>query len=338
VNARLAEETARLARAWARHDAAALGNYLVAGLQDPRLNVQSILGRHFLIERLFGDRFAGLQDQELRFAATLHWLGEVLEASPDPGQIAALRHALASGADDAEGLPVPYHARQTFASLPDIAKGAGVPNYLGDFLAGAASGESRAALWDSALGVFQAFWPLLLNAEPRPCLSVLEPACGSANDYRGFEGCGLARLLDYTGFDLCERNVENARRLFPGARFEVGNVFETGYPDKTFQCCVAHDLFEHLSLEGLEVAVAELCRVTRGTLCLSFFNMHEGEAHIVRPAGDYHWNTLSLPRVRDLFARHRAGVTALHVGSMLKQRFACMTTYYDRACTLVVQL
>ena len=54
-------------------------------------------------------------------------------------------------------------------------------------------------------------------------LSVLEAACGSANDYRFIEAFGLARLLDYTGFDLCEKNIFNAKQLFPMAQFNVDN-------------------------------------------------------------------------------------------------------------------
>src|SRR6266702_7644186 len=33
-----------------------------------------------------------------------------------------------------------------------------------------------------------------------PSLSVLEPACGSANDYRFLHACGIAQLVDYAGF------------------------------------------------------------------------------------------------------------------------------------------
>ena len=44
----------------------------------------------------------------------------------------------------------------------------------------------------------------------------------------------------------------------------------------------------------MEVAVAEICRVTCEGICAGFFGMHEEEDPIVRPVDDYHWNTLSL--------------------------------------------
>jgi hypothetical protein len=49
----LIEETARLRSSWARHSPEMLRNYLVAGVQDPRTNLQSVLLRHFLIEGLW---------------------------------------------------------------------------------------------------------------------------------------------------------------------------------------------------------------------------------------------------------------------------------------------
>jgi len=57
-----------------RHDAAWLEDYLVASVEDPRLNLQSILTRHFLVTALTGDRFVALMEQEYRFAAAMNWL------------------------------------------------------------------------------------------------------------------------------------------------------------------------------------------------------------------------------------------------------------------------
>ena len=58
------------------------------------------------------------------------------------------------------------------------------------------------------------------------------------------------------------KNVENARAYFP-ARFEQGNVFEIEAAPQRYHLSFTHDLFEHLSSEGIETAVGELCRVTR---------------------------------------------------------------------------
>ena len=73
-----------------------------------------------------------------------------------------------------------------------------------------------------------------------------------------------------------------------------------------------HDLLEHLSPEGLERAIAELCRVTRRAMFIGFFQMHEGAEHIIRPVDEYHINTLSLSRVRASFERQGGVVVPVH--------------------------
>ncbi len=74
-------ETQGLARSWMRYDREWLQNYLVGGVENPRINIQSVLTRHFLTKRLFGEQFADLMEQELRFALVVNWLLKLLEAS-----------------------------------------------------------------------------------------------------------------------------------------------------------------------------------------------------------------------------------------------------------------
>jgi SAM-dependent methyltransferase len=165
----------------------------------------------------------------------------------------------------------------------------------------------------------------------------LEPACGSANDYRFLHHYGLARLVCYCGFDLCEKNIDNARELFPETCFQTGNVFEISAPSKSFDFCVVHDLFEHLSLGGLEQAVREICRVTRLGMCLGFFQMDEIPEHIVRPHEDYFWNLLSLSRMKSLFTSHGFASQAIHVGSFLSHHTGSQNTHNPNAYTLILR-
>ncbi len=72
MNESLRHETDNLLFAWASKTPDKLRNYLVSGTQDPRINIQSILTRHFLIRALFGSRFDPLQEQELRHAVQLN--------------------------------------------------------------------------------------------------------------------------------------------------------------------------------------------------------------------------------------------------------------------------
>ena len=336
MNERLKLESERLARSWMRHDPAMLRDYLVADVEDPRLNVQSILSRHFLATALFGDKFQALMEQELRFAAVMNWLVNFVSTAGDAAELRSVQHALRRGADNAEGTELPQFLTRTFAALPARAGELEVPNYLDAALARPQPDDAPPALVPEDLDTFAGLWQRALPDKPDRRLAVLEPACGSANDYRALHATGLVRFLDYTGFDLCEKNVVNARTRFPHARFDVGNVFAIAAADRSFDVCFLHDLFEHLSPEGLEQAVAEICRVTRHSLCVGFFNLDEIPEHVVRPVEDYHWNTLSLERMIEIFAQHGFAAQVLNIGAYLRFRTGCETTHNPNAYTVLL--
>ena len=321
-----------------RHDQAALRDYLVADVEDPRLNVQSLISRHFLITAISGDRFQELMEQELRFAAAMNWLLALRKKVTSADELHAVLHALQQRADDAEGIEVPVFLSRIFAALPATVHGLAVPNYIATFLTAAGSDDGPPQFPSACLDTFLSLWKqALAEVTPQPAPTVLEPACGSANDYRALHACGLTRRIDYTGFDLCEKNVANARGMFPGARFETGNVFAIAAADKSFDYLFAHDLFEHLSPDGLEAALTEVCRVTRHGLCLGFFNLDEIPDHLVRPVEDYHWNTLSEERLREAFAGRGFTAQVIHVGSFLRWATGCEQTHNAHAYTFLLR-
>ena len=321
-------ETERLIRSWMRHDPPFLREYLVADVEDPRINVQSILSRHVLLATLFGNRFEELMLHELRFAGAMNWLIQLAKRSGGLEERQAVMYALKRGADNAEGVQIPPFILHTFAGLPVHAGSATVSNYIQEFLVQEDLAPERPVTEAKCLDTFLDVWRSALEQEsPSARISLLEPACGSANDYRFLEACGLTLRVDYTGFDLCEKNLANARELFPEARFQTGNVFEIAAPDQAFELCFVHDLLEHLSPAGLQRAVQELCRVTRHGLCVHFFQMDEMPEHIVRSVGDYHLNTLSLAKTESLFAQNGFAVQPLHIGSYLRQRVGCDETH-----------
>ncbi len=314
-----------------RHDSNTLRDYLVQDVEDPRINVQSILTRHFLVERIFGKQFDSLAEHELRFALVVNWLVKLLKKSVTAGQLQVVLDALLTGRDDADGLQIPSHVSETFAGLT-------LPNYICALFNWAPVETTEAPIPEYLMSTFQAIWSEVLASEQYQSISVLEPACGSANDYRFIETFGIARLLDYTGFDLCDKNVHNARQMFPRARFEVGNVLEIDADDKAFDYCFVHDLFEHLSIEATEAAISELCRVTRRDICAGFFNMHAGGEHIVKAVGDYHWNVLSTVRTKAVFERYASKIEAIHIDEFLKSKLGWADTHNKGAYTFVVSL
>jgi ubiquinone/menaquinone biosynthesis C-methylase UbiE len=269
----------------------------------------------------------------------MDWLTELARRLGDAGEFELVLHALRHGADNAEGIEIPSFVVHTFAALPTTVGGLIIPNYIESFLSGTRLVKGHAKLHSPSLGTFRKLWHKALKAVvpvPKP-LTVLEPACGSANDYRFLHAYGLARLVDYTGFDLCAKNIENACALFPGVSFAVGNVFEITAPDKAFDLCFVHDLFEHLSLEGMQAAVREVCRVTRQGLCIGFFNMDEIRDHQVRPMEEYHWNRLSMARMRGLFADWGFAAQVVHIGAFMRQQFGCEQTHNPNAYTFLLR-
>ena len=61
-----------LQQTWSRGNAGMLDRYLVTGYQNPRINVQSILVRQFLIAKLFGSDLDQLAEEEIRFAVAMN--------------------------------------------------------------------------------------------------------------------------------------------------------------------------------------------------------------------------------------------------------------------------
>lgn len=323
-------ETKGLVRSWAKYDRDTLRDYMIQDVEDPRINIQSILTRHFLIERLFGEQFADLMEHELRFSLVINWLLKLLKTSIRVNELHAILDALLEGQDNAEGLEVPRYVSETFATLA-------LPNYICDLLSWAPVETTDVPIPEYLMSTFQTIWREVLEGEQTGRTSVLEPACGSANDYRFIEAFGIARLLDYVGFDLCEKNILNARQMFPHTRFEVGNVLESDKPDNAFDYCFVHDLFEHLSIEAMEVAIREVCRVTRQDICAGFFNMCDGDEHIVRNVDDYHWNKLSMSKTKAIFERHASAVEVIHIDKFLVSRFGCGDTHNKSAYTFIIR-
>lgn len=324
MDARLRAETERLARSWQRHEAAWLRDYLVASVEDPRLSPASVLTRHFLIEAILGDRELALMEAELRFALGGCWLVKQVESGAGPEDFAAVRHALAVGADNAEGEPLPAYLQEAWAVGPEAGDEARlVRGALEKLLDHLERTDPPKLAEEPAMNTMLAAWrERLAEIEPTGW-ELLEPACGSANDYRALAACGLDRLFRYRGLDLSEKNIANARALFPQARFEVGNVFALPAPDRGCELLFVHDLFEHLSPEGLEAAVAEVCRVTARAMCLGFFNMREGEPTRFRPVEEYHWNTLGAEEMRDRFERRGFAVQVVNLAAFLREAFGC---------------
>ena len=330
-------ESEKLVRSWMQHEPGKLRDYLVAGVEDPRINLQSVLSRHFILRSLFAEKFRPLMDCECLFAAIMNWL-IAMAANSDAQDLEAIHNALQRDADNAEGLEIPRFILKAFRNLPLACGSFEIPNYIQSYL-GQTEGNG-AAHDNECLNTFQHLWSELLAAEDAPqgkAIGVLEPACGSANDYRFLHSFGIARFLNYTGIDLCSKNIENARAIFPEVQFDVGNIFEIDAQDGAFEIAFVHDLFEHLSVDGLHAAVKELCRVTQRAICANFFQMDEIPDHVIRPMDDYYWNLLSMDQTKKLFSALGFNSHIIRIKSFLRQEFGCEYTHNPSAYTLILR-
>lgn len=318
-------EEENLKASWNELDEEYLDTYLVSGVEDPRINPQSILTRALMVDTLWPDEYSQLIDAELRFGAVMTWICRRIQSDIAPQEL--LSQMPIEGA-------CPEPIRQTFMWLrsPDCP----VPDYISLALSEPCQGDT---LPEAALDVFCGMWRAELDErEMNEPISVLEPGCGSANDYRAISSCGLARFINYAGYDIAPANIRNARERFPEVDFSVDSILDCDVEDDAYDYSFVHDVFEHLSLEAMEDALSEVLRTTRKEAWLHFFNAEEREEHLVRPTERYHRNLLSVPRLAESLEERGAEVDAIFLPELMEDKFGLGGSYYNQeAATLLIR-
>ncbi len=305
-----------------------LDRYLVSGVEDPRINGQSILTRALLADALYPGRFDALITEELRFGAVLTWILQQFENGSTRQQLL-----------DAIESPAPAHIPEFIlkASAWLREEVCPIPDYIAAALCCRDCDQPRDCLSDLALDTFMTTWSAQLSQVPSATISVLEVACGSANDYRFFYQSGLARLLDYTGIDIAAKNIENAKRRFPDVDFRVQSILATNFLDSSYDCVFCHDLLEHLSLAATERTLAEMLRITRRDVILHFFNAKWSGEHEVVAVRRYHRNRLSMEKVMAFFERLGARVTGLEMARWLREKIGDPDYHNPNAFSVIVE-
>ena len=185
------------------------------------------------------------------------------------------------------------------------------------------------------MDTFQQIWRRELQDLSHGGYSLLEPACGSANDFRYLASFGLANFVRYTGIDIAPKNIANAIRRFPDVDFRVGDLLDNAIADEAFDFSFVHDLFEHLSVGAMQRAVEELLRVTRRETWLHFFNAANVSAHEVRPVGAYYWNTLSIGKLVGIIERSASRVEVISMAELGRAKFGFGHYYNPGAYTII---
>jgi SAM-dependent methyltransferase len=185
--------------------------------------------------------------------------------------------------------------------------------------------------------IFGERWHAALAGRVAPPLSVLEFACGSANDYRAFADYGIAQFLDYTGIDLNDTNITNAKRRFPDINFRVDSILSLPEADHSIDYVIGFDILEHLSLPAKRTAMDAAVRICRRGVHFAFFRMDEIPDDIVNPVGNYHSNTLSAPRMREYMSERFSSTQIINIPELLKRDFGAEHSDNPKACTLVAE-
>lgn len=323
---RMEQESEQLRRAWSQYPAEFLDNYLVQGVENPCVNPQSVTVRHLMIDTLAPGRFNEQMQQERLYAACA--CQTLLAANENE------LNAFTAALDGERNADLKY-------PLPKFLKDLRDGKTAAPFTAGAVWRQVFQAMRGSFAGFespFEQVWREQLAAIEKNRITILEAACGSANDYRYFERYGLARAVDYTGIDICPANITNAQRRCPRGKFLEGNALQLPFADKSFDFYLVFDLFEHLSPEAFQLAIKEAARVARRRLWLSFFRLDWKAEHEIVPEPPYYRNILSIPRILETLAGLGCEANVIDIPSEWQREFPGYRHYNATARVIEAQL
>jgi ubiquinone/menaquinone biosynthesis C-methylase UbiE len=107
--------------------------------------------------------------------------------------------------------------------------------------------------------------------------TILELGCGPG-EISGFLASQGAECL---GTDLSPRMIDNAKKYFPRARFEVQDFHRLSYESESFSRIVAYYAIVNLTMEEIEKAFVEVRRVLKTDgIFLFTFHIYEGEEKV----------------------------------------------------------
>lgn len=125
-------------------------------------------------------------------------------------------------------------------------------------------------------------------------LKLLDVPCGNGTDYEYI----FSNLpLEYEGLELNPKQVKLNRERLLGGNFQIGDIMGLKAPDCSYDIVYCRHIFEHLSLDAMDLALKETYRVARKFLLYVFFSMEDIPEHKEIPVRLYHCNVLSKRRI-----------------------------------------
>ena len=111
------------------------------------------------------------------------------------------------------------------------------------------------------------------GAKPRKIRKICDAACGFGAYSLAFASNGF----ETSGFDVSQSAVDFTKKGLEeygidSSDYKVADIRDTGYPDGTFDACIAHAVIDHLTADDARKAIRELSRITEkgGLIFVSF--------------------------------------------------------------------
>ncbi|MDY6934501.1 MAG: class I SAM-dependent methyltransferase [Spirochaetota bacterium] len=99
--------------------------------------------------------------------------------------------------------------------------------------------------------------------------NILDIGSGGGVQYRAIKE--YADRISYTGLDITPRHIEFSRKMFPEARFELGDAANLPFNDKEFDVSIIRHVIEHHPKDKAEKILAESLRVSKNCVLILFF-------------------------------------------------------------------
>lgn len=320
-------EEHKLKECWDQYSCEHLDSYLIGGVEDPRINCQSILTRGLIADSLWPGEFGDLVNAEMQFGVVMTWL---LRKLCDGVSRQDLMDAVINGNEKV----VPQFVLKAYKE--GLRQDCIVADYFADLQISFVDDLKDVVLSESSLNTFFSLWEFALSERSCQPVSIIEAACGSANDFRFISRYGFAKHLRYSGFDIAGKNITNAKCRYPEEDFFVASIMDSGVGDESYDYMFVHDLFEHLSIEAMEKALEEVVRIIRKEAWLHFFNATDIDDHKVNQTSGYHWNTLSVDRVVRSLEKMNVSVDVISIPQMLEGKFGYQDYHNRQAVTMIV--
>ena len=115
-----------------------------------------------------------------------------------------------------------------------------------------------------------------------------------------------------TGVDFCESMLVKARKKYPGISFELGDLTELKYPDKTFSISsVAYGL---RNVEDFPKAISELARVTKKSGYIIILETGKNPSYFMKPFLNFYMKVM-VPFVGSVISKNKEAYQYLQKSS-----------------------